>query len=150
MDINQANESITLDTGYMIAHQRRESLLKTGITHNIQSSLRKDAKTIGLLMFLYFLQGLPMGLASGVSILLTDKKVSYSDQSTFSFVWWPFSLKFIWAPLIDSIYVRRFGRRKSWLVSVQLLLGVVMFPLGSYCQELVKNIQQSENGLSRI
>lgn len=39
---------------------------------------------------------------------------------------WPFSLKLLWAPFVDTLYVRSWGRRKTWLVPVQLLLGVVL------------------------
>ena len=51
---------------------------------------------IGLLFFLYFLQGLPLGLTGAVPFLMSSKKVSYSDQGTFSFAFWPFSIKLLW------------------------------------------------------
>lgn len=44
----------------------------------------------------------------------------------FQMVSLPFSLKIIWAPFVDTYYVKSFGRRKSWLVPIQLLCGVVM------------------------
>jgi hypothetical protein len=79
-----------------------------------QSNLRKDYGNIALLMFLYMLQGLPLGLSSSLPYILSSKKVSYADQGTFSFAFWPFSMKLLWAPLVDSIFLRSFGRRKSW------------------------------------
>jgi hypothetical protein len=109
-----------------------------------EKSLGKDTKTIVLLMYLYFLQGLPIGLASAIMILLSSKKVSYSDQGMFSFVFWPFSLKLLWAPIVDSVYITRFGRRKSWLVTVQLILSALMLALGSYCEYLVDNVQNKQ------
>ena len=39
---------------------------------------------------------------------------------------WPFSLKVLWAPLVDAVYWQRFGRRKSWLVPTQFVAGAVM------------------------
>lgn len=33
------------------------------------------------------------------------------------------SAKLLWAPIVDSIYIKCCGRRKSWLVSTQLLIG---------------------------
>ncbi|CAN0010949.1 unnamed protein product, partial [Sphacelaria rigidula] len=53
-------------------------------------------------------------------------QVEYSDQALFSLVSLPFSLKLLWAPLVDSVYSPSFGRRKSWLVPAQLLCGVMM------------------------
>lgn len=38
----------------------------------------------------------------------------------FSFVSWPFSLKILWAPLVDSCYLRAVGQRRTWLIPVQV------------------------------
>ena len=51
---------------------------------------------IVLLFFLYFLQGLPLGLTGAVPFLMSSNKISYSDQGTFSFAFWPFSIKLLW------------------------------------------------------
>ena len=48
---------------------------------------------------------------------------------TFSFAYWPFSIKLLWAPIVDSIFIGKFGRRKTWLVPVQYLIGATMFVL---------------------
>ncbi len=32
---------------------------------------------------------------------------------------WPFSLKILWAPLVDSLYLRAVGQRRTWLLPVQ-------------------------------
>jgi PAT family acetyl-CoA transporter-like MFS transporter 1 len=164
MDINQLNENIALESVQIVTgevNRRALAALKSDLAASADayedqpeettskkpkplSGLRKDTKTIFLLMFLYFLQGLPMGLLGAITFILGAKKVSYSDQGMFSFANWPFSIKLLWAPIVDSIYLKRFGRRKSWLVSVQLLIGVLMFSLGSFCQNLVNNIQGKE------
>lgn len=44
---------------------------------------------------------------------------------------WPFSLKLLWAPFVDSMYSERFGRRKSWLIPVQFICAALMVG-GSY------------------
>lgn len=66
---------------------------------------------VSLLLFLYVLQGIPLGLAGSIPLILQSKNVSYKDQAFFSFVFWPFSLKLLWAPLVDALYFSRFGRR---------------------------------------
>ncbi|CAK4087802.1 unnamed protein product [Aphanomyces euteiches] len=81
--------------------------------------------SIAVLMVLYTLQGIPMGLSSSVPFLLQGK-VGYAEQATFSLVSWPFSLKLVWAPIVDSIYSESFGRRKSWLIPVQLVCSAMM------------------------
>lgn len=93
------------------------------------NGLKGEYGNIAFLLFLYVLQGIPLGITSAVPLFLTKKKVSYSDQAHFSFASWPFSLKLMWAPIVDSIFWRSVGRRKSWLVPVQLGIGFFMIAL---------------------
>ena len=68
--------------------------------------LTGDRLNICLLLLLYTLQGVPMGLSSTVAFSLTEKGASFGDQGVFSLASWPFSLKILWAPMIDAL--RRF------------------------------------------
>jgi PAT family acetyl-CoA transporter-like MFS transporter 1 len=88
-----------------------------------------DGKNIAVLLFLYVLQGIPLGLAAAVPLILTNRHVSYRQQAEFSFAYWPFSVKLLWAPIVDSLFIRRFGRRKTWLVPVQYCIGITMLLL---------------------
>lgn len=101
----------------------------SGKSKDTLSNLKGDYGNIAFLLLLYVLQGIPIGLSSAVPLLLQNRKVSYSDQALFSFVTWPFSLKLLWAPIVDSIFWRKMGRRKSWLVPIQLLIGIFMLTL---------------------
>lgn len=98
-------------------------------TKETLSNLKGDYGNIAFLLLLYVLQGIPIGLSSAVPLLLQNRKVSYSEQALFSFVIWPFSLKLLWAPIVDAVFWRKMGRRKSWLVPVQLGIGVFMLIL---------------------
>ena len=53
-------------------------------------------------------------------------KMAYNAQAIFALCSWPFSLKLLWAPIVDAIYIKGFGRRKSWLVPVQLIASLIM------------------------
>ena len=77
----------------------------------VQPGIRGELGNVSLLLFLYVLQGIPLGLAGSIPLILQSKSVSYKDQAFFSFVFWPFSLKLLWAPLVDALYFSRFGRR---------------------------------------
>jgi PAT family acetyl-CoA transporter-like MFS transporter 1 len=96
-----------------------------------------DGAAITLLMFLYLLQGIPLGLAGCLPYLLQDRKVSYTDQAVLSLIFWPYSVKLLWAPLVDCLYVSRFGRRKSWLVPTQYLIGLFMVGLSTRINALM-------------
>lgn len=37
--------------------------------------------------------------------------------------------KILWAPIIDSVFIERLGRRKTWLIPTQLLIGLSMIYL---------------------
>jgi PAT family acetyl-CoA transporter-like MFS transporter 1 len=87
---------------------------------------QSDKKSIFLLLVLYTLQGIPMGLSGSVPIILRENGSTYEQLSLFSLVSLPFSLKLLWAPLVDSIYSPSIGRRKSWLIPVQLLSGLII------------------------
>jgi PAT family acetyl-CoA transporter-like MFS transporter 1 len=69
---------------------------------------RKDIKSILTLFGLYILQGIPLGLIVTVPFLLQAKGVPYKDQAIFSLAFWPFSLKVLYAPIIDAIYWKRY------------------------------------------
>jgi PAT family acetyl-CoA transporter-like MFS transporter 1 len=65
-------------------------------------------------------------MLGSIPMILTNRNVSYGQQAIFSLVSWPFSVKLIWAPIVDSVYWSRFGRRKTWLVPTQYLIGLFM------------------------
>lgn len=91
-----------------------------------------DRNSIAILLFLYVLQGIPLGLAGSIPLLLA-KKVGYKQQAMFSFVYWPYSVKLLWAPIVDAAYFAKIGRRKTWLIPVQYLLGIFMLVLSKVC-----------------
>jgi len=97
-------------------------------------SIKGEGKNIAILFFLYLLQGIPLGLMQAIPIILTNSGVSYTQQALFSLVNWPFSLKLLWAPIVDSVFWTRIGRRKSWMVPTQYLIGIIMLGL-SFCIE---------------
>lgn len=79
-----------------------------------------------------------MGLAFGtIPFLLKEHGASYADLATFSFASTPYSVKLFIAPIVDSLYNRRFGRRKSWIVPVQLVIGLTTFTLSNLIQNWV-------------
>lgn len=76
---------------------------------------------------------LGLGFASGLPAMLTqttlqawlkDMKVDLKTIGLFSVVTLPYTLKFIWAPLMDRYVPPLLGRRRGWLLVTQLLLIV--------------------------
>ena len=109
-----------------------------------------DRWNYALLLLLYTLQGIPMGLSASIPFLIQEKiklmasssvagtasaalattaaatTSIYNANAIFALCSWPFSLKLLWAPLVDALYWPRMGRRKSWLIPVQTLAGCLM------------------------
>src|SRR5439155_6441046 len=89
-----------------------------------------DRRDFMLLCLLYFLQGIPMGLAMGSVPFLLKPHLSYGQIGIFSLASYPYSLKLLWSPIVDAVWSPKFGRRKSWILPIQLLSGVGMIWLG--------------------
>mmetsp|Transcript_13950 Transcript_13950/g.24880 ORF Transcript_13950/g.24880 Transcript_13950/m.24880 type:complete len:656 (-) Transcript_13950:52-2019(-) len=62
-------------------------------------------------------------------------KIAYNAQAIFALCSWPFSLKLLWAPIVDACFSKRFGRRKSWLVPIQLIAGALMVGGSDYVEQ---------------
>src|ERR1700756_3272132 len=87
-----------------------------------------------IVMFLGFSSGLPLALSgSTLLVWMREAGVDLGTIGLFALVGTPYTLKFIWAPLVDALHVplftRRFGRRRGWLVFSQLLLIVAILLL---------------------
>jgi PAT family acetyl-CoA transporter-like MFS transporter 1 len=115
-----------------------------------RSDWRKDKLNIALLLFLYLLQGIPLGMAASIPLIIQTYGATYSQQATFSFAFWPFSLKLLWAPIVDSMYFKRFGRRKSWLIPIQYLIGLAMIILSFHINDILLTTAAATDTQPRI
>eukprot|EP00514_Thraustochytrium_sp_LLF1b_P006504 CAMPEP_0184532014 /NCGR_PEP_ID=MMETSP0198_2-20121128/13905_1 /TAXON_ID=1112570 /ORGANISM="Thraustochytrium sp., Strain LLF1b" /LENGTH=472 /DNA_ID=CAMNT_0026924511 /DNA_START=94 /DNA_END=1513 /DNA_ORIENTATION=+ len=112
---------------------------------NTLEGLKGDYGNVALLLLLYMLQGVPLGLSQTMDLILQEKKLSFDEQGVFSFVSWPYSLKVLWAPIVDTVYVRAFGRRKSWLVPIQILIGALMIITSQQLDSLLGEEDEKPN-----
>lgn len=119
--------------------------LEDGIVHHSHGDIRGDEKKIVILFFLYLLQGIPLGLSNTIPMILQNRGASYRQQAEFSLVQWPFSLKLLWAPIVDSIFSRKFGRRKTWLIPTQYLVGMFMLLLSGSVEHWLGDEHRAPN-----
>ncbi|MFP5383888.1 MAG: MFS transporter [Gammaproteobacteria bacterium] len=81
-----------------------------------------NASLLGLLVLLYFAQGLPSGLlAKALPSLLREQGVSLSAIGFTGLLAVPWALKFLWAPFVD-----RWGTRRRWLLAMTFATLVLM------------------------
>eukprot|EP01083_Nonionella_stella_P240521 840738_1 len=100
-------------------------------------SIRDELGSVMLLIFLYGLQGVPLGLALGSVPFLLQEHSTLTQVGCFSLAAYPFSLKLLWAPIVDSIYSKSVGRRRSWIVPVQVVSGLMMIALSYGVEEML-------------
>ena len=78
-----------------------------------------------------FSSGLPWLLTGSVlQAWLTDEGVDLGTIGLFALVGLPYTLKFFWAPVVDRFTLPLLGRRRGWLIVVQLLLMASISALG--------------------
>lgn len=88
-----------------------------------------------LILLLGFSSGLPLALtATTLTIWMQDVGVDLTTIGLFSLVGLPYSLKFFWAPAVDAFNIplltKHLGRRRSWLLTSQLVLMLTIIILG--------------------
>jgi PAT family beta-lactamase induction signal transducer AmpG len=95
---------------------------------------RKNLKSNILIIFaLGFSSGLPLALLlSTLKVFLVDLKVDIKTIGAFSLIALPYSLKFLWAPIIDSAKLPFLTKRRSWIFLTQILLIIFIIGLGFY------------------
>ncbi len=91
-------------------------------------------RKILVIFFLGFSAGLPFPLVySTLTAWLEEAGLERSAISTFAWLGFAYSFKFLWAPLVDSINVpivtRLLGRRRAWLFVSQLSIALVLVAL---------------------
>jgi MFS transporter, PAT family, solute carrier family 33 (acetyl-CoA transportor), member 1 len=97
----------------------------------------QDRKNFALLVLLYFLQGIPMGLATGSVPFLLKEHMSFGQIGIFSLASYPYSLKLLWSPIVDAVWTPKLGRRKSWIIPIQMLSGIGMIWLGGRVKDMI-------------
>src|SRR5262249_60793757 len=86
-----------------------------------------------VVLLLGFSAGLPLALsAETLRVWMADRGVDLGTIGVISLASLPYSIKFLWAPVVDALPVpwlcERLGRRRGWLVASQLgLMAAIGF-----------------------
>lgn len=78
-----------------------------------------------------------MGLATGSVPFLLKEHMSYGQIGIFSLASYPYSLKLLWSPIVDAVWTPKLGRRKSWIMPIQMLSGIGMIWLGGRVKDMM-------------
>ena len=85
---------------------------------------------LSCLSVLYLSQGLSAGFLLALTTYLATKGASLVEISLLlSITMLPWTLKIFFGPIIDSLTIKRFGRRRFWIISSQIIMILVLLPL---------------------
>ncbi len=87
------------------------------------------------ILFLGFSSGVPYGVLTGaLSYWVSKIDLSPSEISLLAAAGFPYTIKFLWSPLVDQLKIpilyKMFGQRRSWLILSQLMLAASIAWLG--------------------
>jgi len=89
------------------------------------------SRRVAPLLALGFASGLPLALTSGtLQAWATVENVSLQEIGFLTLVGSAYTLKFLWAPLLDRYAPPLLGRRRGWMLLAQLLLAVCIMAMG--------------------
>ena len=99
------------------------------------AAVYRDRRMV-LILVLGFSSGLPLALSfSTLSAWLATDGIDLTTIGLFALVGLPYTLKFLWSPLVDGISVpwltRRLGRRRGWMVASQVAVAIAIISLGN-------------------
>jgi RhtX/FptX family siderophore transporter len=96
-------------------------------------STSTSGRKLGLLATLYFSQGLPFGFfTQALPVLMRKHGFSLREIGLASLLALPWALKFLWAPVADRYEFRGVGKRRSWILPMQLLTAVLLLALAFF------------------
>jgi MFS transporter, PAT family, beta-lactamase induction signal transducer AmpG len=116
-------------TAEAVHHPSRAARLKAALAVYLEPRVL-------IILFLGFSAGLPLALSgSTLALRMADQGVDLGTIGLFSLVGLPYTIKFLWAPLVDALAIpgltRWLGRRRGWLVFSQILLIAAIVFLGT-------------------
>jgi PAT family beta-lactamase induction signal transducer AmpG len=91
-------------------------------------------RRIASMLFLGFSSGLPLALTAGtLAAWMSVAGVNIKTIGLFALVGAPYTLKFLWAPVMDRFVPPFLGRRRGWILTAQvaLMISIAVMALSS-------------------
>ena len=96
-----------------------------------RDTLRR-VQRLAVVLLLGFASGLPLALTGGaMQAWLTVEGLDLVTLGFLALIGVPYTFKFLWAPLIDRFEVPWLGRRRGWIVLIQLLVAAALLWMAS-------------------
>jgi len=90
------------------------------------------SRRMALVLFLGFCSGLPLSLTgSTLQAWMTEAQVDLATIGRFALVGLPYTMKFLWSPLLDNARPLFWGRRRGWAILTQMMLILLIAVMGT-------------------
>src|SRR6266852_5010887 len=107
--------------------------VSAGSRRNVIASLRQPK--VAVMLMLGFSSGLPFFLTGNtLGYWMRDEGTTLTAIGFLSWVGLAYSLKFLWAPIVDRVdapVFGRFGRRRGWMIVSQILVALGLAALAA-------------------
>ena len=98
-------------------------------------------QAITIVIVLYMVQGMTLSLCEVIPLYLASFGATWKQQGILSFVMYPFTVKLLWAPFVDVLYIKKLGRRQTWLLPVLFFLGIIFLVLSFYFEQMLMQLR---------
>lgn len=98
-------------------------------------------ETFVVLMVYYIYQCCIPGFVFSAEIIFQKNGATLADQGTISIVSYPFMFKMIYAPFMDVVFWKRFGKRKSYIVPMSVLAALLLIVYAFYIETWLDNLE---------
>ena len=71
---------------------------------------------------------------------LLKSSLSYSQIGIFTLSGYPYSLKLFWSPIVDALFFRKVGRRKTWIIPMQLIIGTTLLWISIHAEYILDHV----------
>lgn len=96
-----------------------------------------ETMSIILVLLINFAVGSAQGYQSAIILDLQELGVTYKEQSYFSFVFYPYLLKFLAAPFIDRHFSRTLGKSRTYILASGILLSIFFILISFRSEDLI-------------
>ena len=105
---------------------------------------QKDIKMIvALLTVLYGIQGMIIGIVYETIPMILKSKVSYTRIGFYMLSTYPFSMKILWSPLVDTYYFKSIGKRRTWIILSQISCGLILYYIYNHIDFYLEYTEQN-------
>ena len=113
---------------------------------------QQERKAFLIILFLNAIQNIvgPIGLFKSITFALTETSVTYTDQGIMRLVSLPNVIKIFIAPLVDSYYIKKLGRIRTWLVPSMLIYSCLLIYLGFNYDDYINTLKTGEQPSNNV